>query len=63
MRKYTIVILFFRGLICFADDGAVGSSVPTPPKLRALLRLFLGDDEISFRRGLGWIGAFSPLLD
>jgi hypothetical protein len=64
MREHTIVILFLRGLICFADDGAVGSSAPAPPRLRALLRPFLvDDDEISLRRGLGWIGAFSPLRD
>jgi hypothetical protein len=57
-----MVILFFRGLeICLAEDGAVGSSVPAPPRDRALLREAVFEtDEISFRRGLGWIGTFSP---
>jgi hypothetical protein len=58
-----MVILFFRGLICFAEDGADGSSVPAPPRLRARLRVFfvVGGEiaETTFRRGLGWIGALS----
>jgi hypothetical protein len=46
------------------DDGAVGSSVPAPPRDRALLRdVFVAAEEISFRSGLGWIGAFSPLRE
>lgn len=46
------------------DDGAVGSSVPAPPRDRALLRdVFAEEEEISFRSGLGWIGAFSPLRE
>jgi hypothetical protein len=46
------------------DDGAVGSSVPAPPRDRALLRdVFVAPEEISFRSGLGWIGAFSPLRE
>jgi len=60
----TIVILFLRGLdICLVDDGAVGSSVPAPPRDRALLRDVFVVEEISFRSGLGWIGAFSPLRE
>lgn len=59
-----MVILFLRGLeICFADDGAVGSSVPAPPRERALFRVGFAVAEISLRRGLGWIGMFSPLRD
>ena len=57
----TIVILFLRGS-CFD----VVSSAAEPPRLLALLRDFLDVDEveeISFRRGLGWIGVFSPLRE
>jgi len=56
----TIVILFLRGS-CF-----VVSSPTEPPRLLALLRDFLVIDrveEISLRRGLGWIGAFCPLRE
>ena len=60
---HTIVILFFRGLICLAEDGAVGSSEPLPPKLLArFLPLFLEADANSFRSGLGWSGTFSAPL-
>ena len=37
------------------------SSAPTPPRDRALLRdLLFVEDEISLRRGDGWVGAFPP---
>ena len=44
----------------------VVSSATEPPRLRALFRDFWDIDEveeISFRRGLGWIGVFSPLRE
>lgn len=43
----------------------VVSSAADPPRLRALFRDFLGVEveEISLRRGLGWIGMFSPLRE
>lgn len=44
----------------------MGSSFPAPPRLRARLRvLFVKDEdkEISFRRGLGWIGTLSPFAN
>jgi hypothetical protein len=44
----------------------VVSSAADPPRLLALFRDFVDIDEveeISLRRGLGWIGAFSPLRE
>jgi len=58
VKGYTIVILFLRGFVCFALGGAVGSSIPAPPRLRALLRDLLADAN-SFRKGDGCSGAFS----